>query len=526
MRIKYINVIIEKKYKIFVVLFFVAYLFIGLLIVGDYGISWDETTQRDYGKIVFKYIWSGDLTLLSNYNRYHGPFFTTFLYHIEKAFNLTDNTRASYIMRHIATFLLFYTSVFFFYKIIKYKFKSWKLGLLGSLFLILSPRIFAHSFYNPKDIPFLSMFIICSFTLIRFLNKKSYLSSIMHSLTCAILIDIRILGIVIILITIIFYLLDICVIKKDRTKKSVISLIIFIILFLGLTILFWPVLWENPINHFFRAFSEMSSYPWGGAVLYLGKYIIGTDIQWHYIPVWISITTPFLYLICFLAGCFYVIRQIINSSRRTYIENRDNAIFILSLFIPLSSVIIFKSVLYDSWRQMFFIYPAFLFISILGLNSLWKTLKKNLKERLSVILRVVLTFLIIISLVNTLYFMIKYHPYQNIYFNQLAGRNMQIVKSRFDLDYWGLSYRKALEYILENDSREEIKIYVENLPGFYNSYILPEKDKKRLIYVKKPEEADYFLSNYRWHKDDYPYENEFYSIEIDGAKIMVVYKLF
>ena len=38
------------------------------------------------------------------------------------------------------------------------------------------------------------------------------------------------------------------------------------------------------------------------------------------------------------------------------------------------------------------------------------------------------------------------------------------------------------------------------------------------------EEADYFLSEYRNHEDEYPYDNEVFSINYDPIKIMVVYK--
>ncbi len=123
--------------------------------------------------------------------------------------------------------------------------------------------------------------------------------------------------------------------------------------------------------------------------------------------------------------------------------------------------------------------------------------------------------------------MIRYHPHQNVYFNILAGKNMKEVKNSFELDYWGLSYRQALEYILKNDKDKVIKIYVTNACGWYNSLILPSDDRKRLVYVKRDslDEAKYFISNYRWHKDEYPYEDEYFSIKIGGTKIMVVYRL-
>ena len=122
-------------------------------------------------------------------------------------------------------------------------------------------------------------------------------------------------------------------------------------------------------------------------------------------------------------------------------------------------------------------------------------------------------------------FMIKYHPHQHIYANILAGKDMSMAKVNFALDYWGLSYRKALEYILKNDKSAIIKIYVANLPGKNNAGILPLNDRNRLVYVENPDEAGYFLSNYRMHKEAYPYKDEYYSLKIGETRYMVVYKL-
>jgi hypothetical protein len=121
--------------------------------------------------------------------------------------------------------------------------------------------------------------------------------------------------------------------------------------------------------------------------------------------------------------------------------------------------------------------------------------------------------------------MIKLHPYENIYFNSIAGRSMQDIKQQFEMDYWGLSYRKGLEYIVQHDSSTVISIFPANFPGFLNFKILPETQQKRLKLEKKLEQADYFITSYRWHKEPYDYPNEVYSIEIDGAKIMSVFKL-
>ena len=46
------------------------------------------------------------------------------------------------------------------------------MAFIGTTFLLLSPRIFADSFYNNKDIIFLSFFIINIYTAINFFEKQ------------------------------------------------------------------------------------------------------------------------------------------------------------------------------------------------------------------------------------------------------------------------------------------------------------------------------------------------------------------
>lgn len=527
--IKYFLDFLEKKSKIIICIFFITYLLIGIIIFKDYGMGWDDVAQRNYGITTLNYVLNGDKELFNVTNKYHGPVFTMSLVIIEKIFNLSDD-RTIYLMRHLVTFLLFFTSVFFFYLLCKYRFKSWKIGLLGSLFLILSPRIFAHSFYNPKDIPFLSIFIISIYTLVRFIDNKTLPRAALHALTCGILIDVRVLGALVPVLTIIFFITDLLVVKpiKIKDKKIISSLFLYIFLLAGFTILFWPTLWDNPIYHFVAAFKEMSRYSWRGSMLYLGDYISAVRLPWHYIPLWIAITTPLLYIGLFFVGCYDTVRSLIRNPANFYIRKRYDLVFVLWFFLPIFMVIGLNSVVNDAWRHMLFVYPGLLMLSLVGLNSLFKLIRTKFKGFNYKIINVFFIIIVALSLINTTQFMVRYHPYQNVYFNGLAGKDMKEVKYNFELDYWGLSYRKALEYILNNDKEESIKIYVANACGWYNSLILPSSERKRLVYIEDDEkmnEAKYFISNYRWHRDEYPYKDEYFSINIGNAKIMVVYKL-
>ena len=517
-----------KKSNIAVFLFFAAYLCAGLIIFKDYGISWDEPSGISCGRMALRYALEGDKTLLGSENKYFGPVWAILLIALEKIFNLADNSRSVYFMRHLVNFLFFYIGVFFFYLLAKRNFKSWKAGLLASLFLILSPRIFADSFYNAKDIPFLVLFTITMYTLIRFLNSKlSVLTAFLHALLCALLIGIRVIGILVPFFTTLFFVADLFILKPllQERKKAATAFVAYIF-FLGIfTILFWPILWANPLYHFIHSLMQMAHYPERVMTLYLGRHLAPTEIPWHYAPVWILITTPLLYSFCFFIGCFVLVKQFLKNPARFYVTARDNLIFLTWLFLPLFAVIILKSSLYDAWRQMFYIYPAFLLIVLRGIVYIFGFLKDRFHGRVLRIITAVCVTVMAAGLINIAGFMIRHHPFQNLYFNILAGRDMRAVKKNFDLDYWGLSYRKGLEYILRNDPDKIIKVCVANKPGLLNSYILSNADQKRLQYVDEISEAEYFLSNYRWHSGDYAFKEKFYSINIGRAKIMVVYKL-
>jgi len=159
--------------------------------------------------------------------------------------------------------------------------------------------------------------------------------------------------------------------------------------------------------------------------LYLGSYIDSRDLPWHYIPLWIVITTPIFYTFSFVVGLFISIKYIFKNFLNYFkSQKRYDLIILIWFFLPLFAVIVLKSSMYDAWRLMFFIYPAFLIISLKGLISLFDIIKIKFKGRVYTTLNVTIAIFITFSLVSTTQFMIKNHPFQNVYFNSLAGRDI------------------------------------------------------------------------------------------------------
>lgn len=512
----------------------------GLYIVKDYGVHWDEFNSHHFGVHWYKYAWNvivngGPLIPQEQetiHDKTHGPAFEMALAFIaDKIFHLEDS-RDIIILRHCGIWLLFYISVIFFYFLCKLHFKEKKLALLGCLLLVLHPRIFAHSFYDSVDISFLSLYIISLYTLVHYLKTKSLTMIILHAFACAILIDIRIIGVIVPMFSYTLLLWGLAKVRynnRHELMKSILHIFIYTIALAGFTILFWPYLWRNPVSALIVIIKLTPHIGYGDTVLYFGEFIKATQIPWHYIPVWIGITTPVLYIFFFMTGLFVILKKLIARASGPDDKLKNGLLSLAAFFLPLFLVIVFKSTLYDSWRHLFFIYPAFVLIALSGVEGCdgFMTQYRHRHRTIYFVSRVIFIGLILISFSCTGIFMIKYHPYQNVYFNRLAGNDMTKIKNNFELDYWGLSYRKALEYITANDGSESIKVYdaITMGPMQNNIPILPIRERKRICQVWTPDEATYLLTNYRWHKQDYPYPNEFFSINVKHAKIMTVFKL-
>ena len=202
------------KEKVITPIFFGLFLIMGLFIFQDYGISWDEEIQRKHGLITVDYVnevfgkpfYSNKLVpehSLHTYDfRFHGTFFQNTCFLFEKVLGIKD-IKGAYLLRHLGVFLIFWMACFAFYKLLRLRFKEWWLALIGVTILVLTPRIFAHSFYNPKDLPFLSFFIMSIWALFMFLDKRNMRWAVILALLSAVLMNARVLGVLVPIITLI-----------------------------------------------------------------------------------------------------------------------------------------------------------------------------------------------------------------------------------------------------------------------------------------------------------------------------------
>lgn len=495
---------------------FLTFVIVGVANLTDYGISWDEIQQRYIGSVSYEYIHGDDIHQLHAFrDQTYGVAIELPLIYLEKGLGLKD-TRDVFLMRHLVTHLLFLLGAWCFYLLVLRLYKSRALAVIGFLAIVLHPRIYAHSFFNSKDVPFLALFSIALWLTAIAFDRKRWHNFIWLGLVMGLLVNARIMGLILLAGVTGFLLLDLLI--KPNRPQTLRNLLLFICVTALTLYATFPYLWIRPFADFVVIFERMSKFPWELEVLFNSHYIPANALPWYYEISWFSITTPIILLVVGFAGLGIFLYHFLRRPLHFFQSDTDRNVLIhLSIFIvPFLAVIILHSNVYDGWRQVYFIYPAFILFLVYGIHQIRQT--KAWIPTITVLG---------LGLFFTAFQIIRLHPHQQVYFNQLVrtgGENE--LRQNWEMDYWGASYYQGLEYILKHDDRDTIRVAVETAPGNSNRILIPQNDRDRLLYTQ-PDQADYFLTNYRWHAEPYrEYEGKAWkSWRAYRSAYMTVFKL-
>ena len=524
--IKFINQHIH--YFIFLIFFILI-----ISLNDNYGFSWDEELSRLNGIVSFNYILEKlnilshlkfqNVPKLNNYiDNEYGVFFEVLSVSLEKFLQINEKDKIFYF-RHILNSVFFFIGSIYFYYTLNL-FYSRNISILGFVIFILHPRIFAQSFYNSKDIIFLVFFCISNFYLINYFITRKIKFLIILSIIASFAIGTRVMGVIIPFLFTIFFIFE----NLEKKKIKQIYLIIpFILMTFFFTVLFWPYLWENPLN-IVLSLKSMSNYDWKGLVFFENTYYSAKFLPWYYLPKIIIITTPLIHILLFIVGSFFIIKilvkNLINLENSNNIWKTSEELFcVYSLVIVFTTIIIIielSSTLYGGWRQVFFIYPSAMFISIYGLNKLLGF--KNFKKGILIIVNLMI-FVV-------LFWNIKNHPYQYTFYNKLLSKKE--IKS-YELDYWGVSNLNILKKILEITKNKETKIFVRSVSPYEFSLNMLDRDThNKLIFVNNLESAEFIVTNHYYQKEipivlENNLKNDFkliYEIKSNNVSINSIYK--
>ena len=528
-------------------------LFLGLLAVlgvaftPDYGMGWDEPAERLNALVSAKYV---ALRLAPELARHqprladipdlrqhrdadHGVLFLLPLVAAEARWPADPAVWAR--RRHLAGFLLFVAGAWAVYRLGALLLGSWRGGLAGAGLLVLSPRLFAEAFYNYKDVVFLSLFALAMLTLLRLLRRPTAGRALWHAVATAAAIDVRAMGVLLPVLTLGFAALEMAY-RPVRRRGFAGALGLYVPVLAGLVVLGWPYLWDNPVRYLGAALGSFGHYAKAMDVFYLGRFVAVRALPWHYVPVWLLITTPVPCVVLFGLGLLELLRAGWAAGPAGWLRRSNSRRYLLVLAWlggPVVGVIGLHSVVYDGWRHLYFVYPAFVLVAGLGLRRLWQAWRRGRRAGAPLAMRarglppLLLLLALALGMARVAWRMGAEHPFQYAYFSFLPGR---VIEQNFERDYWGLSVKQGLEWVLAHDARRTVPVSMDartEMTLRINAKMLPPAARARLRLVPADSAAGgYFLSIYRWHPGAYPARTgrPVHTIRVGGAAILGVWR--
>ena len=504
----------------------------GVAILDDYGVGSDESTQREIAIANAEYIIAGDISGLSQDQdiayRYYGMAFEIPLLLAERALGLQDS-RHIYLTRHLLTHLFFIAGGFACALLAYRMLGSRWIALLAMLMFLLHPRLYAHSFFNVKDVPFAAMLLIALYLAHRAFRKDAIGAFLLCGIGVGLAINLRPFGLMLLPMILAMRAPDLWHAGGEERKRILATAGIFAAAALGTAYIIHPYYWESPLR-FVEGLRVLSQHPALASNLFMGEIYRSDAVPWNYIPVWFAITAPPVALALGAIGCAAVCRRAIT---RPLAALRDSEtrfrILLLGCFaMPVAVVIILQSNIYDGWRHMYFLWAPFCLLAAVGLRHIanismgggvWKSgawLPRRVRGcRLHTARRALAYGIVGAGLITTLTAMASLHPHQQVYFNALTDtKTPGALAKRYDMDYWLLAERQLLEYLLARYPNDRLRVWPR---GRKTLPILPQNDRERILISKNAYLADYLLYALKRRQDmDSPKELAIHSIRAYG----------
>ena len=441
--------------NISVVFFFTVYFVVGAYLSITNGISHDQYHEQQNWVINFDAIKSifnndnGYQQLLSYKDKYHGIGFhyfsqpIQFLTHsIIGKINHVNLEYAYYISRHLAVFLIFSISGIFFYLLSLKISNNKNFSLITTTIFFLYPYLFGHAQINGKDIPFLSVWLICTYYLFIIVDslyndeKIIIRNVILISFFTAFLISIRITGILILL----EYLIAILILINLRNlnffkffAKNIFSLTNFMIWFILFVYVLNPIFWFEPLE-LFKSISWMEKYYHDICTLTLGECMRAQNLPPSYYFIWLFFKLPIMVLLGLLIYPF-IEKKIFNNGVKTIYYGTFALTSLCLMFL-----FIFKNVaLYDEIRHIMFLIP---FIFLVSFYNIFIFNKK---------------FFYFSSTLLIFFFIsenISLKKYQYTWLNSFA--KFTNIEQNFEIDYLGISNKNIQKEILNYSKKNNI----------------------------------------------------------------------
>ena len=428
------------------------FLIAGLAIVDDYGVAADTDAQRSSVLNTGNYVLHSDPTLLRTHDRFYGVAFEAPLFLLtERVLDLED-PRQVYLARHVLTHLFFLLGGFCCYLLALRLSGDRLVALLVMLLFLLSPRLYAHSFFNSKDAAFASAFVMALLFASRAFDKDSVGAYRQCGMAAGLLVNLRIMGAVLVAVVLVFRAWAWFRAAGRERRRAAATIGVFalwggLVLFISL-----PYLWFDPIGRLAEMSAVLSDHPTVLPELFRGKAFSSAALPWDYVLHWFAISQPPVTLLLGLLGLVAVGLAAGGGVRRGAgaewgrAELRFGVLLATCFALPIVAFALLRPNAYQGWRHFYFLHGPFCLLATFALMRLRQLSVRRLRQRwiggAAGALTAAGLFVVVIE-------MAQIHPNQHLYFNFLADRKTpERLRTRYAMDYYLLTLSQGYEYTL------------------------------------------------------------------------------
>jgi hypothetical protein len=442
----------------------------GLLTFRQYGMSWDEPLFYNYADSIRMSYTPQAFAPGFDFNqvfgkspedhKIYGPAYLLLARPVEQTLVAIFNVDMAAAW-HLVNFLTFQIGLFAFFLLARRWFAPWP-AAASTAFLAWQPVFWGHAFINPKDAPFMVIFLsalVLGFGMVDHLaepGKKTWLRLVFAAVVLGLASAVRVIGPLAGVLVFIYFVFS----KNWRSfpKFLAYGLAGILIMFL-----FWPYLWADPINRLLEVLKHMSNNPTELAVLFDGQIFRANHMPLRYLPQVFAMTLTEPTWILFFLGIFIAIRGIWTKKN----DWRSISIVLGFFVFMLAYVLYNRPSVYDGFRHFLFITPPVFIMVGFCFQWLWQKLKPALWA-----------LVIVAALIPGLIGIINLHPYEYAYYNLFVGGVGKAYRV-YETEYWLTCYKEAMEWARTNAPGKTLHIQREFPLAQYYAGDLTIKDLGR-----------------------------------------------
>ena len=359
------------------------FLVAGLAVLDDFGAHTDESIQRRIAEANLRYLADGDFGafisgLPADHDKFYGIALEVPVSLGERAFGL-DDSRAIYLFRRLITHLFLLAGGLFAYLLALGLFRNRPFALFAMPLFPLHPHIYAHSFFNSKDIPFLVVFVIALYLAHRAFRRDSLAAFALLGAAVGALVNLRIMGVILLAAVPAMRALDLAFARrKEERARVMLTSVVFAATALLAAFALLPYLWGDPVGRAVEWWATLSGHPYVQYEMFRGAVYPSADFPPEYVPVWLSITSPPFALLLGFVGAAAILARGVGAPREAFRNTRLR--FTLALFVcsalPIVGVALLGFDTFDRGRHFYFIWAPFSLLAAFGLLRLTTALRR------------------------------------------------------------------------------------------------------------------------------------------------------